>query len=311
MQGSMVPAALRYVEQVARSGSIQRAARELNIAASAINRQILRLEQDLGMPLFERFAKGMRPTSAGNSVVALVRRWKSDEMRIQTELEEMQGINQGHVRLIAMDSHTNGYLPRLIDDLAERHPGVSLEIRIESTDEAVAELLGGTADLIAAFNLSPHRDLHVLWSRILPFGCVVAPEHPLAKKSSVSMQEVMGHPIVLQSKLLPIRRYLETHHAWLIAREQTTVESNSLQLLKILARRGRHIAFTSELDAAPEIVQGSLVFLPVRDKSAEPQTVGVAIDGRKPLSKVAKIVADALAAQMDEDIAVVRRSRAG
>jgi hypothetical protein len=44
-----------------------------------------------------------------------------------------------------------------------------------------------------------------------------------------------------------------------------------------------------ELDAAPEILDGSLVFLPVRDKGAEPQTVSVALDGRKPLAKIARI----------------------
>lgn len=309
MQGSIVPAAFRYLDQVARSGSIQRAAKELNIAASAINRQILRLERDLGVALFERVAKGMRLTPAGNTVVALARRWKADELRTHAELEELQGINQGHVRLIAMDSHANGFLPRLIDQFGQQHPGVSLDIRIETTDEAVTELLGGSADLIAAFNLTPHRDLHVMWTRSLPFGCVVAPEHPLARKGSVSMQEVISHPLLLQSRALPIRRYLEMHHAWLLTREHAAVESNSLQLIKILARRGQHVAFTSELDAAPEIIQGTLVFLPVRDAAAEPQSVSVAIDGRKPVSKVVKIVADALAEQMDEDLALVRKSR--
>lgn len=308
MQTSLVPAALRYVDQVARSGSIQRAAKELNVAASAINRQILKLESDLGVTLFERVAKGMRLTSAGNSVVALIRRWKSDEMRVSAELDELQGINQGHVRLVCMDSHANGFLPRVIEDLAERHPGVSLAIRIESTDEAVTELLSGGADLIAAFNLPPHRDLRILWTRNLPFGCVVAPEHALAKQQTVSMQEAMAYPIVMQSRLLPIRRYLETHHAWLMATEQTAVESNSLQLLKTMARRGRHVAFTSELDAAPEIIQGLLVFRPVRDKAAEPQTISIALDGRKPMSKVLKIVADGLAQQMDEDLTMVRNT---
>ncbi|MEI9804167.1 MAG: LysR family transcriptional regulator [Pseudolabrys sp.] len=194
MQNSLVPAALRYVDQVARAGSIQRAAKELNIAASAINRQILKLESDLGVTLFERFSKGMRLTSAGNSVVALARRWKSEERRVASELEQMQGINQGHVRLVAMDSHANGYLPRLIDELAVRHPRISLEVRIESTDEAVAALVEGSADLIAAFNLTPHRGVHILWTRDLPFGCVVAPDHVLAKNKTVSMQEVMAYP---------------------------------------------------------------------------------------------------------------------
>jgi DNA-binding transcriptional LysR family regulator len=310
MQNSLVPAALRYVDQVARAGSIQRAAKELNIAASAINRQILKLESELGVTLFERFSKGMRLTSAGTSIVALARRWKSEERGFAAELEKMQGLNQGHVRLVAMDSHANGYLPRLIDVMAVRHPGISLEVRIGSTDEAVAALVEGTADLIAAFNLTPHRGLHILWTRDLPFGCVLAPGHALARNKTVSMQEVMAYPIALQSKLLPIRRYLETHHKWLFDRDRVMVETNSLQLLKILAASGRHVAFTSELDAAPEIIDGSLVFLPVRDKSAEPQKVSVALDGRKPLSKVARIVADQLAEEMDHDLEQVRTKRA-
>jgi DNA-binding transcriptional LysR family regulator len=74
MRSSLVPAVLRYVDQVARSGSIQRAAKELNIAASAINRQILTLEHDLGVALFERVSKGMRLTPAGDNVVTLSRR---------------------------------------------------------------------------------------------------------------------------------------------------------------------------------------------------------------------------------------------
>jgi DNA-binding transcriptional LysR family regulator len=309
MRGSLVPSALRYIDQVARSGSIQRAAKELNIAASAVNRQILMLEQELGVTLFERVARGMRLTSAGDTVVTLARRWRSDEQRAAADLKQLQGINQGHVRLVAMDSHVNGFLPRVIETLMSEHPRISLEIQIASTDDAIAALLSGGADLAAIFNLSPHRDVHVLWKSDLPFGCVVAPGHELARHKTISMQEVVAHPIALQSKVLPIRRYLDARHGWLFAEGQKMVETNSLQLVKRLAKGGRYVAFTSELDAAPEIIEGSLFFLPVRDKGAEPQTVSVALDGRKPLSKIAKIVADQLTKDIAEDLEKVRKIR--
>jgi DNA-binding transcriptional LysR family regulator len=310
MRGSLVPAVLRYVDQIARSGSIQRAAKELNIAASAINRQILLLEQELGVTLFERVPRGMRLTSAGDTVVTLARRWRTDERRAAADLKQLQGVNQGHIRLVAMDSHVNGFLPRVVATLTSEHPQISLEIQIASTDDAIAALLGGSADLAAIFNLSPHRDVHVLWKSDLPFGCVVAPDHDLARRKTISMQEVAAHPIALQSKALPIRRYLDARHGWLFADGQKMVETNSLQLVKILARSGNYVAFTSELDAAPEILDGSLVFLPVRDKGAEPQTVSVALDGRKPLSKIAKIVADRLTQSIAEDLKGVRKKRA-
>jgi DNA-binding transcriptional LysR family regulator len=127
----------------------------MNIAASAINRQILLLERELGVFLFDRVPGGMRLTPAGDTIVSLARRWRSDERRADAELKQLQGINQGHVRLVAMDSHANGFLPRVVNELAERHPRISLEVQIASTDEAQAGLLSGNADLIAAFHAAP------------------------------------------------------------------------------------------------------------------------------------------------------------
>jgi len=305
MRASLVPSALRYVDQVARSGSIQRAAKEMNIAASAINRQILMLERDLGVTLFDRVVSGMRLTSAGDTVVSLARRWRTDERRADADLKRLRGIDQGHVRLIAMDSHANGFLPRAVQAIAERHPRISLEIRIASTDEAQAALLGGEADLVAAFNLNPHRDLHVIWRHELPFGCVVSTTHALARHKTVSMQEIVAFPVALQHKMLAIRRYLDARHGWLFGEGQRMVETNSLQLVKMLAASGGYVALTSQLDAAPEIIAGTLKFIPVRDKGAEPQTISVAIDARKPLSKIARIVADQLAESMNEDLSRV------
>ncbi len=74
MVHSIVPSVLRYVDQVARSGSIQGAAKELNIAASAIDRHILQIEDSLGARLFDRVPRGMRLTVIGESVVTLARR---------------------------------------------------------------------------------------------------------------------------------------------------------------------------------------------------------------------------------------------
>ncbi len=306
MRTSLLPVALRYVDQVARSGSIQRAGRELHVAASAINRQILRLEEDLGVPLFERLPRGMRLTPSGDAIVTLARRWRDDERRAGEAIRQLQGTHQGHVRIVAMDSHTTSFLPRLVDELADQHPRITLEIEIGSTDSALAALSGGSADLTSVFNLTPRRDVHILWNSELPFGCVVASTHALARKATISMQEACAYPIALQSRALHLRRYLESHHGWLFSEGQRRVETNSLQLVKMLAKSGRYVAFTSELDAAPELTDGSLRFLPVRDQSAEPQSVSIAIDASKPLSPIVKIVADLMQANIQRCLDQVR-----
>lgn len=306
MRNSLTPTVLRYVDQVVRSGSIQGASKELHVAASAINRQILRLEEELGVQLFERLPRGMRPTSSGDAIVTLARRWRNDERRVASEIQQMRGIHQGLVRLFAMDSHTTGLLPSMVDGLAQRHPRISLAIEIGSTDDALGALLGGKADLVVVFNLSPRRDVHALWSTDLPFGCIVAPDHPLARAANVSLQEVSAFAIVLQSKALLIRRYLEAHYGWLFSDAQQRVETNSLQLVKMMVRTGRYVALTSELDAGPELLAGQLRFVPVRDKGAEPQTVSVAIDASKPLSPLVKAVAEELIAAAQQWLERVR-----
>lgn len=295
MPRSLLPVALHYFDRVVSTGSIQAAARAQNIAASAIDRQILGLEERLGVRLFERMPKGMRPTEAGEVLARLVHRWRAEERNAVAEIFQLQGVRQGQINLFAMDSHATTILPRLVQDVAAAHPLISLSIEVGSTDEAVAALFSGQADLIVAFNLPRRSDMRSLWTLPLPFGCVVAPDHPLLARADVKFQDVVAYPIALQSRSLHIRRFLELQYSWLFAESRGHVETNSLHLVKNLARSGNYVAFTSELDAATELAEGSLRFLPLAEIDALPQSVDIAIDAAKPLNAIVQIVADCTA----------------
>jgi DNA-binding transcriptional LysR family regulator len=302
----ILPKSLRYAEEVARAGSIQSAAKELNVAASAINRQILLLEADLGVPLFERLPSGMRLTAAGEVIIVLTRRWRSDINRVGLEIKQLQGVNQGKLKLVAMDSHTNGLLVSFVERMAAVHPKIRLEIDIMTTDLATLALAEGTHDIAVAFNLKPQRELHVVWSDLLPLGCVVAPHHALGGLAITTLKELAGHPMAVQGRSLAIRRYLESRHAWLFSEGEPPLVTNSLQLVKKLAQSGSHLAITSELDAAPEIIAGVLKFIPIRDRTAEPQSVCVAISARRPLPRIARLAAELLADEIKACLKAVR-----
>jgi DNA-binding transcriptional LysR family regulator len=300
------PKALRYVAAVAQLGSVQAAAREVSISASAIDRHILLLEEDLGLPLFERHPRGMRLTAAGELLLALSQRWKADLNRTLSDIKHLQGVSQGQLRLAAMDSHVNGLLPEFVLAVAQEHPGIVLEVDIVSPDDAVQRLRAGDVDLAVAFNLKPGRDLHIVASADLPLGCVVAPGHPLASLAHVTFKDVAAWPLAAQSKVLAIRRYLERRHNWLLQEARPPLVTNSLQLVKSLVRSGSHVALTSELDAGPEILAGELCFVPLKDKSAQPQTVGVAVSAGRALPHIARMVAERLGAHVIEYLARVR-----
>ncbi len=301
-----MPRSLGYAQEVARSGSVQAAAKVLNISASAIDRQILLLEAGLGVAMFERVPSGMRLTVAGEMVVVLARRWRSDIDRLGLEIKQLQGIDQGRLRLAAMDSHTNGFLPSFVERLSRQYPRIQLEIDIMSTDGAASALLEGELDIVVAFNLKPHREMHLVWTTGLPLGYIVAPDHPLADRNHATLRDIAAYPLAVQSRSLSIRRYLESSHGWLFSERQPPMVTNSLQLVKKLVRSGSHVAITSELDAAPELIDRTLRFIPVRDRTAKPQSVGVAISARRPLPRIARIAADLLAQEIQDCLAQVR-----
>ena len=64
---------LRYIDEIARCGSIRLAAERLHVAASAVNRRLLDIEDELGTPVFERLPRGMRLTAAGELFIQYVR----------------------------------------------------------------------------------------------------------------------------------------------------------------------------------------------------------------------------------------------
>jgi DNA-binding transcriptional LysR family regulator len=81
---------LGYVDEIARSSSIRKAAEHLNLTASALNRRVMDIEEELGTLLFERRPRGVRLTSAGELFIDLARRQLSDTERMRSQIEELR-----------------------------------------------------------------------------------------------------------------------------------------------------------------------------------------------------------------------------
>lgn len=310
MKTYLFPKSLKYFLAVVEHSSVQAAAREIAISASAIDRQILLLEEDMGVALFDRQPRGMRLTAAGELLLALAKRWMTDLKRTKTEISQLKGLHHGHLRLVAMDSHANGLLPYLIGGLAREHPDIALEVKFATPDEAAQMIVADEADLAIAFNLSVQQQIHVFWSTQLPLGCAVATTHALAEKSILKLRDVVEWPLVLQSRTLSIRRYLERQHPWLFTDTKAPLTTNSLQLLKNLVCTGSHIAITSELDIAPEILLGKVRFVSLADSSLRPQTISVAFSATRPLTGIARIAAKLISEETERYLQMVRTSTA-
>lgn len=303
----LTPRGLHYIEAVADHGSIQAASRAIGIAASAIDRQIKLLEDRLGVLLFDRKATGMSLSPAGEMFVVLARRWRADEDRILSDVKQMQGVDMGHIRIVAMDSLVNGLVPRFLTRMSETYPRVRIDVDVATPDGAVTALDEGHCDIALAFNLRPQRDVHVLWSADLPLYCVARPDHPLAGSGRITLKEVREHAIVVQSRALPIRRILEARHSWMFSDGPPPVVTNSLQLLKHLVCSGGHVALTSEMDVAPELLDGRMVAISVMAMNVPAQNISVAVNSRRTLPRISMVLGDILAREAQTLLETVRQ----
>jgi DNA-binding transcriptional LysR family regulator len=172
---------LRYFMVVGRTGSIRKAADELHVSASAIDRQILNAEAELGMPLFERLPSGLRLTAAGEIMMAAGGNWQKSLADARARIEDLRGLKRGHVEIAIIHALTKGYIPQVIAAMHRRYPGITVSLRILDSAvmrDAVAE---GDVDFGIGFEPQSIRDLTVRAFAEVPLGIVSPPGHPIGQ----------------------------------------------------------------------------------------------------------------------------------
>lgn len=254
--------ALRYIDEVARQGSIRKAAKTLHVAASAVNRYILELEEELQAPIFERLPRGLKLTSSGEILIQHIRETLRAHQRMRAQIQSLKGLNRGEVVLATMATLAAGRIAEIVAAYREKHPQVSLRIMVGDRT-TVAEMVAlGQADLAIAYNLPDDTRLQRAAEFRHALGAVVAPAHPLANRKTVRMSDCLLYPLVLADRSLSLREVVEAT-APARATLVPVVETNSMELMKRLARTTPHITFLNRLDVDREMATGDLVFIPL------------------------------------------------
>jgi len=173
---------LRYLDQVARVGSIRRAAEKLNVASSAVNRQILKLEKEIGAPIFERVGNGVRLTPAGEQLLRHTRNTLAEWRRTRLEIAAIAGDIRGEVRITAIPSLLVSATPRAMTAVASRYPNISFRVIDADPAEHVEEMRAARADIALTFIDKRHRHYEVAGRLSASLGAILRPDHPLAER---------------------------------------------------------------------------------------------------------------------------------
>ncbi|MGQ7248801.1 LysR family transcriptional regulator [Halomonas sp. V046] len=263
---ALLTTALRYFEEVARQGSLRKAADRLHVAASAVNRQVLKLEDELGVPLFERLPRGLRLSSAGELLLYQVRQWQRDERQLLGVLSDIRGLGCVDIRIAAVESLTDLILPAVMAQFRHRYPRVRFHLVTGLTEEIQQLTASGEADLGVCMNPSVHPRLREIQAVALEFGAVVAPSHPLALRSQVRLQDCAEFPAILPDRDMYRGSTLEQALGHGQVNLTPVADCSRVLSLKSLARAGLGVAFLNPLDIARELQHGELVFVALRDK---------------------------------------------
>ncbi|MGH6922879.1 MAG: LysR family transcriptional regulator [Propylenella sp.] len=303
----MHAAALKYVEAVARAGSIRQAAERLNVAASAIDRQILKLEESLGVQLFERLPKGMRITAAGELVLRHVRSTLHDFDRLQGEIDQIKGIKSGLIRVACLDSMLLRFLPDALATFHNLHPAVAFTV-VGGTHGAIAKLLtDGQADIGVTFNLPSGPELEYFNDVAMPIVAVVARSHPLARRRKLAVEDCAAYPLLLQEDIRPIRSLIDIELLGLRDLRLPLVVSNNMMLLKPLIKRGLGISFYSPIGFLDELASGEVIGIPLEVEPFKQLRVGLMVHRRRKPTPATRAFLELLGTRLVELGAEVER----
>ncbi|UEM07489.1 LysR family transcriptional regulator (plasmid) [Skermanella rosea] len=255
----------RYVDEAAKFGSLRKAAEQLNVTPSALQRRIQDVEEDLGAAIFERSAHGIRLTAAGESFIRWVRTQSADLERVRSHIEDLSGMRRGHVRIACSQALVNYFLPRQISEFRQSFPLVSFQVSVVDQGSAIRMLREYETDLAIIF--SPRRTpefqpLMTLGQRVV---AIVAADHPLAGHKVVRLRDCAQYPIALPDGSFGTRAILEDLLSVSSAKLSVELESNSFEMLRNLARSGRVVTFQIEIGAPVPETDPGLVALPLSD----------------------------------------------
>ena len=244
---------LRYVDEVARTGSIRQAAERLHVAASAVNRRILDLEDELGTPIFERLPRGMRLTAAGELFVHYIRQRAATLEQVRSEIEELQGLRRGRVRIVASQALAPVFLPQAIATFRRSHRLVDFDARVGDHLQALHALRHYETDLALVFNLAPEPDIERLAEFEQKLVATMHHTHPLAQAGGpIRLRDCVDHPVVLPYRDIGGRQLLERFLARSSVKLRPVVESNSFEFLRGCLYHEQAVSFQIAIGAVTD-----------------------------------------------------------
>jgi DNA-binding transcriptional LysR family regulator len=296
----MHAAVLRYFDQVARLGSIRRAAESLNVASSAVNRQIIKLEEETGTALFERLRTGVRLTAAGEVLLRHARETLIDYDRARADMATLSGTVTGNVRIISLESLIVRFMPQVVAELARAYPQMTLTVVVVDPSAIADELRSGRNDFGVLFVDKRLTRIEVVESFPTSVGAVMRPDHPLASRRKLTLTECSKYPVVMLNDRWLLEFVMAAEFAGSGAHLSPRIVSNSIDFMRQIILSGLGIGFFSPVGFVDEIARGDLVHVPLAEPGLADSAIGILVPQDRRPTLAGGIAMDAIRLRLRE-----------
>jgi len=278
--------------EVARRGSVSRAAEALFITQPTLTARLHGLERELGAKLFLRTPRGMRLTDAGRAWVPFAERAMRALLEGRDALDQVMTASAGHLIIGAAPAVSTYVLPELLERFVAMHPRVEVSVRTGHSEDIVALVLRDEVQLgLGRAIQHPELELRAFHKEELVLVC--APDHAFGKRRAVTMAEVTNEKLIMFDRTSSYYEITQSAFAAAGARLKRYMELDSIEAAKKMVERGLGVAFLPATAVVREVQGHDLNRVRVRD--APPMHNSIAAFRRRDAGRPEGVVAAFLA----------------
>jgi DNA-binding transcriptional LysR family regulator len=280
---------LRNMLAVMEEGSLGKAAQRLNISQPALTKSIQRLEQHLGVPLFDREARGMKPTFYADSLRGYAKAACVGMAEAESQIASLRNGTEGIITVAGPPVIVTELLPQILVRLSQERPKLQIRV-IARNRELFTGLLEGKFNLVVAmlYNEMPKEGLSKQWLFDDRLVLIMRPDHPLAKRRKVKPSDLLDQKWVFADSDTWSHKRLQLYFEQAgLAVPRGRIESRNPAILKSVVMVSDHIGMMPKLGVETELAKGLLKYIEL-DSPLMLRPIGIVRRENEPMSPAVK-----------------------
>ena len=263
---------LRYIKKTAETQNISAAAKELFISQPSLSQQIIKLEKELGVPLFIRHSKCVTLTPAGEEFVIYATRILNDLETLTSNMKLYSTLKRGSLKIGLLP--IGGYLglSNYINDFRKINTDLDISLKVDLSNVLLDKVITREIDvafIIGSENLSRNKDIFCKKIMEDNYVAVVSRQNPLSNKNKISASDLIGQPVILPSKDSSARKVIDSMFSSQHVIPNIIAEISQSDIIMQLVSQNLAIGFSS-VSIASMLHTEELVTIPLTQAITRP-----------------------------------------